>query len=234
MRLVSWNIHHGAPVSGRVDLDAFASAMRTWAPDVVVLQEVDRMVARSGSVDQAAWLGAQLGMEAHFVRAMDVGGGEYGNAVLTCRPCGAPRVIELPHRRPREPRVAAVVRLELDEGTLTVAGTHLQNGPRFEPKPTEAMRQLRSLLDDLATVDGAVVLAGDMNAERRQVCSILEPAGYTVAMTAPTFPADRPRRTIDVVAARGAAIAEVRVPVTTASDHRPIVVDLGLSATYSG
>ena len=88
--------------------------------------------------------------------------------------------------------------------------------------------------DELAAVDGPVVLAGDMNAERRQVCSILEPAGYTVAMTAPTFPADRPRRTIDGVAARGVAIAEVRVPVTTASDHRPIVVDLELSSAHSG
>lgn len=234
MRLVTWNLHHGAPASGRVDLDAFATTLRGWAPDVVVLQEVDRLVPRSGHVDQAAWLGERLGMDAHFVRAMDVAGGEYGNAVLTCRPCGAPRVVALPHRRPREPRVAAVVQVEIDDTTVTVVGTHLQNGPRFEPKPTEAMRQLRALLGDLESVDGPVVLAGDMNAERRQVCSILEPAGYQVAMTAPTFPADRPRRTIDVVAARGLAIAEVRVPVTTASDHRPIVVDLDLSATYSG
>jgi endonuclease/exonuclease/phosphatase (EEP) superfamily protein YafD len=35
-----------------------------------------------------------------------------------------------------------------------------------------------------------------------------------------------PARTIDVVAARGASIAEARVPVTVASDHRPVVADL--------
>src|SRR5690606_35060084 len=105
------------------------------------------VVPRSDSVDQAAWLGEALEMEAHFVRAMDVAGGEYGNAVLTCRPCGTPRVVRLPHRRPREPRVAAVVQVEVDDVMWTVAGTHLQNGPRYEPKPTEAMRQLRALTE---------------------------------------------------------------------------------------
>lgn len=237
MRVVTWNIHHGAPARGPVDLDAVAGVLRPLAPDVVVLQEVDRHVGRSGGVDQAAELGAALGMAGHFAGAMRwppnplspepvAGAGAYGIAVLAPPGTPAPEVLRLPHSRAREPRVATLVRVPAGRGAVTVVGTHLQNGPRLEPRPTEAMRQLRWLAEHLEAVGEPVVLAGDVNMHRRVAARVLEPFGWSLAITAPTFPASRPARTIDVAAVRGAVVSEARVPATVVSDHRPIVADL--------
>jgi endonuclease/exonuclease/phosphatase family metal-dependent hydrolase len=181
-------------------------------------------------VDQTAELASRLAMTGHFVPAMPVGGGHYGIAVLTREASPAPRSVALPHRRPREPRVAAVLPVDVGgRGTITVVGTHLQNGPLLEPRPTEAMRQLAVLLDRISHID-AVAVAGDMNMDRRTAARQLEAHGFDVAVTAPTFPAVRPRRTIDVVAVRGRRILDARVPVTQVSDHRPVVVDIGNNA----
>jgi endonuclease/exonuclease/phosphatase family metal-dependent hydrolase len=228
VRIATFNIHHGAPARGPVDLDAVAGALAPYSPDVIALQEVDRGLARSGRDDQAAELASRLDMVGHFVPALATGGGHYGIAVLTRDPSRAPTVVALPHSPRREPRVAAVVGVPHERlGTVTVVATHLQNGPASEAPPTEAIRQLRMLLGELETEDGPVVVAGDVNVERRTAAEELERSGFAVAVTAPTFPASRPRRTIDIVAVRGLRIVEARVPVTTVSDHRPIVVDVG-------
>ncbi len=241
MRIVTWNIHHGAPASGPVDLHAVAAVLRPLAADVVLLQEVDQHVRRSGDVDQVAELVAELRATGHFAGAMRwpprrlppeppvAGAGAYGIAVLTRQPSAAPEILRLPSSRGREPRVATVSRLAHGGRRVAVVGTHLQNGPRWEPRPTEAMRQLRWLAERLADEPGPLVLAGDVNMERRTAASVLEPLGWSLAVTAPTFPATAPSKTIDVVATRGARVVEARVPVTRASDHRPVVADVALS-----
>lgn len=222
-----------------MDLGAVASVLRRASADVVLLQEVDQHVGRSGRVDQVAELAAELGVTGHFAGALRwpprrvppeppaESAGAYGIAVLTREPTPPPEVLRLPSSWGREPRVATVVRARSGAREVVVVGTHLQNGPRWEPRPTEAMRQLRWLADRLAPEAGPVVLAGDVNMERRTAAAVLEPFGWSLAVTAPTFPATGPTRTIDVVAVRGGAtVAEARVPVTTASDHRPVVVDV--------
>jgi endonuclease/exonuclease/phosphatase family metal-dependent hydrolase len=94
VRLALWNIRH-AELRG---LAALAEAIAPLQPDLVALVEVDRGCARSGAVDQAAWLGGALGLVPSFAAAIPFDGGEYGVALL-CRPGLAPaqlQVVRLP------------------------------------------------------------------------------------------------------------------------------------------
>ena len=47
-----WNIHHGEGTDGKIDLQRLADVIAKESPDVVMLQEVDRNMPRSGKVDQ--------------------------------------------------------------------------------------------------------------------------------------------------------------------------------------
>jgi endonuclease/exonuclease/phosphatase family metal-dependent hydrolase len=49
LRVMSYNIHHGEGVDGKVDLPRLAGVIRAEAPDIVALQEVDQKTDRTGS-----------------------------------------------------------------------------------------------------------------------------------------------------------------------------------------
>ena len=81
MRIASCNILHGIDIrrlSGpgaplppdAIDLEAVATWIESLDADVVALQEVDRLLMRSGERDQVAWLADRLGMEGVFAPAL--------------------------------------------------------------------------------------------------------------------------------------------------------------------
>ena len=72
MRILTYNIHHGEGLDGRIDLPRIAAVIAAQRPDLVALQEVDRNARRSGGVDQAAELGRLTGLQAD---RCDVGAG---------------------------------------------------------------------------------------------------------------------------------------------------------------
>src|SRR3990172_3828554 len=80
VRVLTYNIHHGEGTDGRIDLARIAAVIQRLAPDVVALQEVDKLTSRSEGVDQAAELGRLTKLHAAFGKAMDYAGGEYGQA----------------------------------------------------------------------------------------------------------------------------------------------------------
>ncbi len=86
LRVLSYNIHHGAGIDGRLDLERIARVIQSARPDVVALQEVDRGVARSKRIDEPAELARLTGLRAIFERNITYQGGDYGNAVLTGLP----------------------------------------------------------------------------------------------------------------------------------------------------
>ena len=89
LTLMSYNIKVGSWTAG--GLEAVAAVIAGVNPDIVALQEVDRGMARTGHVDQAAWLSERLGYHAVFApasggAAFGVEYGEYGIAMLSRRP----------------------------------------------------------------------------------------------------------------------------------------------------
>ncbi|MBT8045323.1 MAG: hypothetical protein KJO79_10270, partial [Verrucomicrobiae bacterium] len=83
LRVLSYNIHHGVGLDGKLDLGRIAKVIRKQNPDLVALQEVDKLVTRSDKTDQAVVLAKYLGLHVVFGKSIDFQGGVYGNAILS-------------------------------------------------------------------------------------------------------------------------------------------------------
>ena len=122
LRLMTYNIRHGAGMDDVIDLDRQANVIRDATPDVVGLQEVDSCVKRSGYIPEAAVLGNKLGMYSTFGPAIPLTGGKYGVAVLSKEQPLSVRNIPLPGTEKRtllvcefEEYVFATTHLDLTE-----------------------------------------------------------------------------------------------------------------------
>jgi endonuclease/exonuclease/phosphatase family metal-dependent hydrolase len=116
MRLLSWNIHKG--IGGRdrrYSLQRIIDCIDHEQPDIVCLQEVDRLVRRSQFDDQPRLLARSLGLHAVFQSNVPVGSGSYGNLVLSRFPVGSRHRISL-KRGLRKSRGAQLVLIEPPAG----------------------------------------------------------------------------------------------------------------------
>ncbi|MHB8861075.1 MAG: endonuclease/exonuclease/phosphatase family protein [Pirellulaceae bacterium] len=231
VRVLTYNIHHGEGMDGKIDLPRIADAIKRLEPDVVALQEVDVRTTRSHGVDQSAELGRLTGMHSAFGKAMDFAGGEYGEAILSRWPLADVQVFDLPTTTGCEPRCVITARIERSNGgpPFLFAGTHLEHA-----QATLRLCQAGKLSPALAYVKPLpAILAGDLNAEPGSPpLSVLRQhwTTATAQQTLPTFPADQPRLMLDHVLYRPDArwrVLEARVvEEPLASDHRPLLVVL--------
>ncbi len=162
-------------------------------------------------------------------------GPSYGIALL-CRPrVAAWHVLRLdppPGRypipvRPRPPRLLwlrdeprAVVAAVLEHPRLTLADAHLSFVPGYN------VVQLRRVRRWLAGLPPPVVLLGDLNLTERIATRI---TGWTPLVSAPTFPAPRPRWQLDHALAASlppGVRTTGRTVELSISDHRAVVIDL--------
>ncbi|RYD34838.1 MAG: endonuclease [Verrucomicrobiaceae bacterium] len=229
-RLLSYNIHHGEGMDGKLDLARIAERIRTCQPDAVALQEVDRNCKRTGGVDMPAELARLTGMTAHFQKAMDFDGGGYGICLLTKGKVLESKGYALPNSsKPVEPRTVQTVKVEALGGTLTIANTHLD-----VTSGETRLAQTQFLIKTLGEMPDTVVLAGDFNAVRGDTTlKAIESAGWAVPLKQGdpnTIPSGKPDREIDFAVFRPAgALKVVKYTVLNepvASDHRPILVEV--------
>lgn len=231
LRIVSYNIRHGRGMDDSVRLDRTAATLEALAPDVVGLQEVDQLVARSGRVDEPAALGAALGMHHAFASFMDYQGGRYGLAILSRHPIAATRTIHLPVGN--EPRVALVADIVVPTGdTVSVINLHFDwvqdDGYRY----SQALR-LSASLDSLVR---PWVLLGDFNDEPpSRTLAIFRERAVEVAKAPDarlTFSSTRPVKEIDFVfvapARRWTPGTARAITEPMASDHRPVLAEVTL------
>jgi len=226
LRVLSYNIRHGAGMDDSVDLRRAAAVIVAQRPDVVLLQEIDVGTTRTGEVDQPAALAALTGLRYHaFGRFMDYRGGQYGMAALSATPILDSTTWVLPEGE--EPRSAIAVRIRPKPGmpALTFVGIHLYRTGE------ERLAQARRIVDVFATDTTPVVLVGDFNSEPGDPVLDLLARHWHMPSKAPgarlTFPADDPVREIDFVFYRPAdrfRLLEYRViDERVASDHRPVL-----------
>src|SRR6476661_4661857 len=82
LRVLTYNIHHGAGTDGVFDLARIASVISAANPDIVSLQEVDNGVPRTNNINEVARLAELTGMQSYFAKARNLDGGSYGDGVL--------------------------------------------------------------------------------------------------------------------------------------------------------
>lgn len=224
MRLVTWNIRHGATGSGRVDLGALSDFCGALRPDLLALQEVDRGVWRSGFADTPSAIAESTGMQVVFGPARRLGpGGRYGNVLLARGRLEDVEQLRLPRDARREPRAAILATAHLDyHGTpVSVLATHLGI------TRAEALRQLGVCLHSLKRREGPYILLGDLNLGPETVEPACADAGLEVVDTdEPSFPAEDPEYRIDHIALTGLEVLSVAVIEGPVSDHRAVVAEV--------
>ena len=221
MRILAYNIRHGAGMDLAVDLPRLADVITPLDPDIVLLQEVDKGVNRSGGVDQMVEFGRLTDMSPYFGKFMDHDGGEYGMGILTREPALESASQELPAGE--EPRFSLWVRTP----QAVFIGVHLY---RTE---SERLAQAQRLVETFAQEEGPVIVAGDFNSEPGS--AVMEYIGqhWRIAPKDPpalSFPADEPVKEIDFILYRPEEAFEIVssrvIDEHMASDHRPVLLEL--------
>lgn len=233
LRLVTYNIHKGiGGADRRYRLERVIETLRHCQPDIVLLQEVDDGVPRSGHDRQVDLLAEAVGLPHRaFQRNVHLKQGHYGNAVLSRFPLTSVNNIDLsiPLKKRRR---ALVVRCRVPAGghrrSLLVVNVHLGLSGM------ERQLQLRRLLKRHPLAQAAwrlpIVIGGDFNdvfgnLGKRVMC----PQGFTsVGQKIRTFPAVLPISSLDRIFYRGPleldhAFAGRSRLARQASDHLPLV-----------
>lgn len=182
LKVVAWNVERLR------HLDAISALLAAQAPDIVLLSEVDKGMARSGNGHPLRILADRLGHAfAYGVEFVELGGGNeaerattgeaanaegiHGNAVTTAIPLLRPFLVRLdaaggwfrPERgQPRiGGRMAIGGQVHIGNRRVTVVSVHLEN----RTDPAGRAVQTGHLLDaiDKYDADAPVLLGGDFN-----------------------------------------------------------------------
>lgn len=237
--VMTYNIQYGGGVG---DLAGVSAVIRAWAPDVVALQEVDvHWGARSGFRDQASELAEALGMEMRFAPIYTLPGvegagrvREFGVALLSRHPIRSFTNHPLTRLSTQEPHPVPRPQPGLLEATVEVRGapvrvfnTHLD----YRADPAVRRQQVAEMTALIGGSPRLTLVFGDLNAEPSapEILPLLERLSdaWTSAEGGLTFPSDEPVKRIDyVLVSRDLQVRRAHVPSATASDHRPVVVEI--------
>jgi endonuclease/exonuclease/phosphatase family metal-dependent hydrolase len=237
LKIVTWNIERG------VRFEPIVATLRALAPDIVLLQEVDRYCRRSGNLDVARELGRSLRMNwvsaGEFQEIGEARGSRAamtGQAILSRYPISDASAIVFGNQsslrwrwNPLQPRRGGRVALRAMTAGLLVYSLHLESlggdGRRSS--------QLKDVIVDQSrhpAVD--VVIAGDFNNagpfQSSAMFARFGPAGFVDALgNVPHQTAVKTRHPIDWLFAKGATHATGRVErVDHVSDHYPVIATI--------
>jgi len=276
LRVMSYNIKHGQtndpcvtpprepgqppPTDCGLDLQASIDVIRSFDPDIVGMQEIDRFWARSAYLDEPAVLSEALGLP-HVCYAPNLDHPadthspvphQYGTVILSRFPILECRNTLLRRVATEEQRGLTLAVINVRGVPLQFYNTHLHT--------TQAARLLQT--EDIAGVldaapAGPKILMGDFNARSTFTTTAPEmepiharlldtwrlaalpdaenPEGFTSSARLVGLPTGR----IDYVfASEKVAAKGTFVPITTetrwAADHYPVVADLALSGSDVG
>lgn len=223
MRILTYNIQHGAGMDDVVDLDRQAAVIANAAPDVVGLQEVDSCVKRSNRINEAGYLAQKLNMYSTFGPAIPLTGGKYGVAILSKEKPLSHRIIPLPGKEKRTLLVC-----EFQEYVFATTHLALEEDNR--------LTSLDIILEEASRWDKPFFICGDWNdipsssLITRMKRSFRFLNSITNTSTNYTFPAGTPNKIIDYIAFYGRAGTSVTkrqvINEPAASDHRPVLVEV--------
>jgi endonuclease/exonuclease/phosphatase family metal-dependent hydrolase len=231
-RILTYNIHHGEGLDGRLDLDRIAQVITNARADIVCLNEVDQGVTRTQKRDLPAELAARTGLTCLFSNNYHFQGGQYGNAILTRFPVLGWTNTHLRMLRTGEQRGLLQARLRVQGRELVFMATHID----YRRDDAERMLNLEQFFELLPGYAGTpVVITGDFNDfPGKRVHARMSERFRDAWMEGGggdgfTIPANQPTERIDYVwLEKGAPlkVRQVQVLSTEASDHRPVCVEL--------
>ena len=234
LRIMTYNIQHGAGLDQKIDLLRTAQTINAAHPDIVALQEVDQGVQRTSRRDLTAELAALTGMTGIFSNNFHYQGGNYGNAVLTRLP--VKRWTNLHYKMIRAGEQRGLLQLVLDfhGRDIVFMNTHID----YRADDTERLMNVEEI-KGIAKGYGSrpVVVCGDFNDlpgsrthqnMKEQFNDTWELAGHSEGLS---YPAGTPLKRIDYIwIPKDKSLVPLNIEVidTQASDHRPVVATFQL------
>jgi endonuclease/exonuclease/phosphatase family metal-dependent hydrolase len=245
MRILLYNIRYATgtgpafhlPVPGagylrsnRQVLTDITQFIKNEDPDIVGLVEVDTGSIRTGMVNQAEFIAAELG---HYSIYECKYGTESINTLV-------PIVRKQANAFLASPRVHGerfhyfdtgikrlIIELELEEAVVFLVHLSLKYRHR--------QAQLRTLHELVRGSTKPVLLAGDFNTfwGDHEIYLFMQAAGLKSANTAglPSYPSHNPRRELDfILYSDGIEVTNFRVPAVRFSDHLPLICDFEVRA----
>lgn len=158
LKVMTYNIAAGAN-NFKVDLKKTAETIKKINPDIIGIQEVDKLTGRSGKIDQGKILAELTGYNIIYGKAIDHDGGEYGIAILTKHQVKDSHQISLPSID--EQRIALITTIDVPNfpAPITYINTHLD----WHENPTERMNQIYAIDEHQLDIRGIKILGGDFN-----------------------------------------------------------------------
>ena len=233
-RVMTYNIHHGEGLDGKIDLLRIAEVIKREGADIMALQEVDKGVERTARRDLPAELAALTGMTAVFSNNHPYQGGEYGNAILTRFTVKSWTNSYYKMLRPGEQRGLLQLVLDVHGSELVFMNTHID----YRGDDSERLMNIPEL-HTLAKGYGGrpMIVCGDFNDTpgsrtylkmKEQFRDTWELIGKGDGLS---YPAEKPNKRIDYIwLSQDAALEPLKawIPQTDASDHLPVVGEFSL------
>ena len=233
VKVLTFNIFHGATLKGDFNLDLIASIIKEANPDFVALQEVDFKTDRAKKYDLVTELGWRTKMLPLFGKAMDFDNGAYGEGILSKYTFSKVRNVVLPYTQGNEPRLALEIVTNITpKDTIAFVATHLDHLKNEKDRIAQAKK-----INEVFSLNiYPTILAGDLNAEpTSKPIYILEKiwkAAYDRHNIKYTYPSDKPTKKIDYVMFypqnRWKVLETKVIQNTIASDHLAYLVTLQL------
>jgi len=199
IRVMTFNILHGATTKGDYDLDLLADVILKADPDLVALQEVDFKTNRARKYDLVLELARRTKMVPLFGRAMYYDGGEYGEGILSKKTIIKSRSVSLPYLEGFEPRSALEITVVIGENdTISFIGTHLDH----VNEETNRLMQAEKIISVFLTNKYPTILAGDLNdVPGSNTINLLEQVWKLTSGNnpLPTYPSNSPQSKIDYI-----------------------------------
>lgn len=160
-RIVTYNIHKGRGLDGRVRPQRIVEVLREVKADIIALQEVLNIESRRRDENQTRFIAEELGLHYAFGENRRLKGSGYGNAILSRLPLVMKENYDLSHGR-REERGCLQADIVLPHSrVLHIYNVHL--GTAYLERRHQGRRMMES--DILTGPDdtGPRILLGDFN-----------------------------------------------------------------------
>lgn len=225
VRLMSYNVRNAIGMDNVRNCQRIANVINNARPDVVAIQELDSVTARSGKMDVLKEIAERTQMEYQFAPAIDYGGGKYGIGLLSKVKPLRVKCLLLPGREEQR----ALLIAEFDN--YLFGCTHLSLTEE------DRMKSLDILRTEAKAAGKTFFLAGDFNDMPKSGFIEELKKSFQILSTTnqPTWPADQPKDMIDyiIAAKQENPVYVVRsakvINEPLASDHRPIMVDVAFA-----
>ena len=235
LTVFDYNIHQGFDLHGLPALPRVADVIAASNPDVITLQEVNRVWDLAGGVDSYSWLRWRFGAYQSVFGAMN--GVHFGNAIFSRYRIADSGTVHFPIAASGIPRGFAWALIAGPTGDVFVTSTHLT--------PYDRGEEIRERGDQAAAIiafantyaRGRAIHAGDYNDDRSKpavttmvaagLIDALAGQGLGAAMTFASSgsPFDPPsEEQLDYIfVTKDVEVLSAQILQVTTSDHRPLV-----------